>query len=123
MRAQSFQRVALGGAGFFGGTLLPPFKLLAFSSTLIQSAVAGTVIGWGDNRYDPTNVPPGLSNVVAISANFLRSLALKGDGTVVSWGYHSSGLTNVPPGLSNVVAVSAGVIFSAVLKSDGTVVG
>jgi len=28
----------------------------------------GTVVAWGDNRSGQTNVPPGLSNVVAIAA-------------------------------------------------------
>jgi hypothetical protein len=33
----------------------------------------GTVVAWGDNSYGQCDVPPGLSNVVAISAGFAHS--------------------------------------------------
>ncbi len=36
----------------------------------------GTVVAWGDNRFGQTNVPPGLSNVVAIAAGYYHSLAI-----------------------------------------------
>ena len=77
-------------------------------------------------------MPNGLGNVVAISAGFDSSLALKSDGTVVSWGYpqpyfgwlwpYFSGA--VPPAdLTNVIAIATGADFGLALKSDGTVVG
>ena len=68
----------------------------------------GTVVAWGDNDYGQTNVPPGLTNVVAIAGGDAHSLALKSDGTVVAWGYNNYGQTNVPPGLKNVVAIAGG---------------
>ena len=46
----------------------------------------GTVVGWGNNASGQTNVPTGLTNVVAIAANGDSSLALKANGTVVTWG-------------------------------------
>ena len=42
----------------------------------------GTVRAWGDNRFGQATVPPGLNDVIAISAGFRHSLALKIDGTV-----------------------------------------
>jgi hypothetical protein len=77
----------------------------------------GTVVVWGDNTYGQTNVPAGLSNVVAISAGGAHCLALKGDGTAVSWGAYKT----VPAGLSNVVAVAGGDSGSLFLRADGTV--
>jgi hypothetical protein len=76
------------------------------------------VVAWGADDFGQTNIPSGLSNVVAIAAGGAHALALKEDGSVVAWG----GLTNVPPGLSNVMNVAAGTSHSLALKNDGTVV-
>ena len=83
----------------------------------------GTVTVWGANNHGQTNVPPGLSNIVAIasrSGDFC--MALRTNGTVVVWGDNSHGQTYVPPGLSSVVAISAGGYRCLALKSDGTAV-
>jgi alpha-tubulin suppressor-like RCC1 family protein len=82
----------------------------------------GTVIGWGFNGQGQTSIPPGLTNVVAVTAGEYHSMALTSYGTVVAWGGNFSGQTNVPSGLSNVVAISAGYSFSMALQSNGTVV-
>ena len=78
----------------------------------------GTVVAWGANGQNQTNVPSGLSNVVAIAAGGSHALALQATGLVTAWG--SS--TNVPAGLSNVMAIAAGDNHSLALKNDGTVV-
>jgi hypothetical protein len=59
----------------------------------------GTVASWGNN----TNVPGGLSNIVAIASGY-GNFALQATGTVASWGLASA----APPGLSNVIAISCG---------------
>jgi hypothetical protein len=82
----------------------------------------GWVAAWGYNAYGQTDVPPGLTNVVAIAAGYFQSLALKADQTVVAWGLSNLGQTSVPPGLSNVVAIAAGYYHNLALKGDGTVV-
>ena len=38
----------------------------------------GTVVAWGANWYGQTNVPPGLSNVVAVAAGMGHSLVFIG---------------------------------------------
>jgi alpha-tubulin suppressor-like RCC1 family protein len=91
--------------------------------------VIGRVVAWGAGALGQTNLPPGLTNVVAIAAGSVHSLALRSDGTVRAWGGGSRGETNVPPGLSNVIAIAAAGFYgnnygySLALKSDGTVVG
>jgi alpha-tubulin suppressor-like RCC1 family protein len=91
----------------------------------VTSSVAmltlGPVAAWGNNSSGQALPPPGLSNVVAVAAGNLFSLALKGDGTVVAWG--SSPVTNVPSNVSNIVAIAAGSGFGLGVRNDGTVVG
>ena len=75
------------------------------------------MVAWGDNRYGQTNVPSGLTNVVAIASGGYHSLALKGDGTVVVWGWNALGQCNVPSGLTNVVAIAGGDSHSLALEN------
>lgn len=94
-----------------------------------EEPVIGTVVAWGSNTLGQTNVPPDLTNVVAIAAGSVHSVALKSDGTVRAWGGGHRGETNVPSGLSNVVAVAAAGFYGnnygycLALKDDGTVTG
>jgi hypothetical protein len=69
-----------------------------------------------------TNLPAGLSNVVAIAAGNNFSLALRSDGTVAAWGTSSFGLTNVPAGATNIIAIAAGYQHALALRSDRTVI-
>jgi len=75
----------------------------------------GMVVAWGDNSFGQTNVPGGLSNVVAIAASgndsMNYSLALTSDGSIVSWG----DAPRVPTGLTNVLALGTGSDFSMAL--------
>jgi alpha-tubulin suppressor-like RCC1 family protein len=81
-----------------------------------------SVVAWGQNDYNQTNVPIGLTGVTAISAGIFHTVALKIDGSVVAWGDNGDGQTNVPAGLSGVTAISAGYGHTVALKSDGSVV-
>jgi hypothetical protein len=85
------------------------------------SGSGGVVVAWGDDQYGQTDVPPHLTDAVAISAGVLRGLALRSDGSVMEWGLDHQGGTNIPPGLTNIVAISAGGNCLA-LRADGTVV-
>ena len=82
----------------------------------------GTVIAWGLNYSGQTDVPVGLTGVVAIAAGWTHSLALKSDGTVVAWGGDSFGQSAVPSGLTGVTAIATRWNHNLALKSDGTVV-
>jgi hypothetical protein len=82
----------------------------------------GSLFAWGLNDSGETNIPAGLSNVVAIAAGSGHNLVLKSDGTVFAWGLNAYGETNIPAGLSNVVAIAAGGWHNLALKRNGTVV-
>src|SRR5665213_3656231 len=104
--------------------------LLATTVAVRAGAPPNKVWAWGSDRYGETDVPPGLTNVVAIAAGGNHSMALKGDGTVVVWGDNTYGQTNVPgaysqtngsAGMHHVVSIAAGGAHCLALNSDGTV--
>ena len=95
---------------------------LAAISDLPVCCAQNQVVAWYRNDYGQTNVPPSVSNAVAISSGAYHVLTLQNDGTVVAWGADYAGQIDVPAGLSNVVAVAAGGAHSMALKSDGTLV-
>jgi alpha-tubulin suppressor-like RCC1 family protein len=82
---------------------------------------ASNVVAWGDPNNLQTNIPPDLTNAVAIGAGSAYGLALLQNGTVRSWGYDYAGAGSVPIGLSNVTAISTGRHHSLALKRDSTV--
>jgi hypothetical protein len=49
------------------------------------------VAAWGNNSFNQSTVPDGLTGVVAIASGWRHSLALKADGTIVGWGDNSDG--------------------------------
>ena len=81
-----------------------------------------TVVAWGANNCNQTNVPTGIANVESIAAGGGHALALISNGTVLALGSNGSGETNTPTGLSNVISVVAGNRHSVALKNDGAVV-
>lgn len=115
----------------------PPLVAVANSGThCVGITRDSTVVAWGwngpsnDVPWGKTNVPPGLSNVVAICAGDYNSFALKSDGTVVCFGlwFHVDGLIGTYDrvsgpiaGLSNIVAISSEFQHFLALRNDGTV--
>ncbi len=94
-----------------------------FLVAAIPATHGAEVFAWGDNQNGQCNVPPGLSNVVAIAGGYIHSLALKGNGTVVAWGNNQYGQCNVPTNLTHVAFLAQGYgLHNLVLKEDGTVV-
>lgn len=82
-----------------------------------------SALEWGLNYFGSNSVPPGLTNVLEVSAGAYDALALKDDGTVVAWGRNLHHEDDVPPGLSNVIGIAAGAYIDIALRDDGTLVG
>jgi hypothetical protein len=67
------------------------------------------------------NVPGGLADVIAISANAgFHNLALHRDGRVSAWGRNDSGQASVPAGLTDVVAIGVGSHHSLAVHRAST---
>lgn len=81
------------------------------------------VSAWGFNDSWQSTIPPGLSNVIAISSGPNSSCALRPDGTVVAWGKNDHSQTNVPAWLANVIAIASGLGHNLALNQDGTIIG
>src|SRR5436190_1375046 len=96
---------------------------LVLFSCCIRPAAAGQprIFAWGDNSTGQTNVPPGLTNLVAIAAGYYHGLALRSNGTVIAWGDNTQGQTNNQSSLTNVIAIDAGAYHSLALRSNSTV--
>jgi hypothetical protein len=87
------------------------------------SAAEPEVISWGVNLLGATttNVPPGISNVVALDTVPLIDMALLADGTITAWGDNTQGQLDAITRLTNVAAVSGGFTHVLAAKRDGTV--
>lgn len=91
------------------------------SAYKVVTVWVSSVANWGDAASVVNFVPPGLGQVVAVSASSGHALALKSNGTLVGWGTNAAGQSTAPEGLSNVVAIATGRERSLVLKANGTV--
>jgi alpha-tubulin suppressor-like RCC1 family protein len=85
------------------------------------------VTAWGRNNFSQCDVPPGLTDAIAVAGGGEHSVVIKRDGTVLAWGKNTQFQTNIPFGLANVVRIASGSGGSEAnhvlaLKSDGTVV-
>ncbi len=108
--------------------LIPLTAVLGMCCSPPGLQAENNVVAWGYNIYQQTNVPPDLTDAVAVAGGQYHSLALKADGTVTAWGiYHDPKLgytqMTVPSGLRNVVAIAAYGGKSLALRADGTLVG
>ena len=92
----------------------------------VTSAVARVcvipVTVWGDNNSGQKNVPPDLTNLVAVAAGGFHFLGLKSNGTVAAWGKNADKQATAPVSLTNVIAIAGGADHSIALKSNGVVV-
>lgn len=96
--------------------------LIIFLISSLNDAIAGELIGWGeDYSYRYSEVPEG-SDFMDVSVWGDYGLALKSDGSIMGWGYDVDFPT--PSSDSNdFVAVATNSFHALALKSDGSIVG
>ena len=104
----------------------------------------GTMLTWGDNNAGqlgvgaatPQQTAPvqitSLQNIIALSAGFEHSLALKSDGTLLAWGRDLEGQLGdstalaqqstpiAVQGSSGITGIASGIYHNVALKADGT---
>ncbi len=103
---------------------------LLFAPGAAQATAGGTVVAWGcgmGGDAGQCTVPAAAaSDVTAIAAGVLHSLALKQDGSVLAWGcppFNDYGQCTVPvAAASGVTAIAASFFHSLALKQDGSVI-
>lgn len=91
----------------------------AATCTLVSttSGAGGRVVTWGSDYYGESDVPASATNIVAIAAGPVHTLALNDRGELLAWGASDA----VPPaGVSNLVAIAAGGFHSMGLRPDGS---
>jgi alpha-tubulin suppressor-like RCC1 family protein len=88
---------------------------------ICRGSDSSSIIAWGRNQFGQTNVPPNLTNGVAMSCSGYPTCVLLSDMTVVSWGLEST-VGPTPAGLSNVVASDSGYAHIMARKDDGTLI-
>ncbi|MBM4165303.1 MAG: RCC1 repeat-containing protein, partial [Lentisphaerae bacterium] len=137
-----------------GASLSGVAGIAARENRTVALKTDGTVWAWGDNwagqlgdgtmttRLNPAKVimqdGAALSNVTAVAAGSIHTLALKDDGTVWAWGYNAWGqigdgtqytnrlnpvqvlMADRTP-LSGVIAIAAGNGHSLAVQEDGSV--
>ena len=82
-----------------------------------------TILAWGDNDFDQTNIPDtSLLDIVEIAAGANHSLALTSDGTVVGWGRDEYVQATPPQDLADVIDIAVGYDHSLALLRNGTVI-
>jgi alpha-tubulin suppressor-like RCC1 family protein len=96
------------GVVTLAGQLLTNVVAIAAGGHSLALLADGTVRAWGNNSAGQCDIPPDLSNVVAIAAGYTHSLALRVDGSVVAWGNNDYGECNVPVTGTPVVALAVG---------------
>ena len=87
----------------------------------------GRPVVWGQSYFSATQVPSGLSNIVAISSGGNdygdHNLALRQDGTIVGWGNNNYGQSLSPDSLTDIVSIAGGLGHYLAIRADGSVVG
>ena len=117
--------------GYYDVVVSNPFGVVVTEKVWLRVGQTSVQVWSLSARYAPMNVPPGLTNAVAIAAGSHQVLVLKGDGTVAAWSgavpfVHEPAVTNIPTGLNDVTAIAAGsynnLDSSMALRADGSVV-
>jgi hypothetical protein len=101
---------------------------VSWSLTVLNT---GDSWGWGDDSSGQATVPSGVTNIAALAAGGIHSIAVLENGTIAEWGeylpddFHSPVVPTplgTPPTNSDIVAVAAGCAHDLALRANGMVI-
>ncbi len=102
--------------------------LVANSGFALALLTNGTVTAWDGSGW-PTNMFPGISNVIAVETvggsrgqdigAAIACMILQSNGLISGWATGTSALTNVPAGATNAVAIASGYTHMLALLNAG----
>jgi alpha-tubulin suppressor-like RCC1 family protein len=113
----SISNVGFDRAGLYSVILSNAYGSVTSSSARLD---VDQIVAWGGGSNGETNVPTGLTNIVAVAAGGSHCLALRENGTITGWGVGTSntgffleyGQAISPLGLTNAIAIAAGNLHS-----------
>jgi len=97
-----------------------PALVLGLGAGLVSESLyasGGRVVCWGSNASGESSVPANATNIVAIAAGSVHTLALVENGTLLAWG---DGNALPPTSVSHTVKIAAGGFYSMGLRTDGS---
>jgi glucose/arabinose dehydrogenase len=121
--AGALDLVRFYGSGFVSSLIPESFTnvvgLARSANGIVVLRDDGTLSEWAPSY---SSLPPGLSNVAAIAAGDMQSIALFSNGTVRVWG-GNPGPVPFNPKLKKIRAIAAGGQVGLALRADGRIVG
>jgi alpha-tubulin suppressor-like RCC1 family protein len=119
----AFNDLSVSGAGVYQlQAAVGPATAASSVFTVPITTAAGQVVAWGYDSGGQTEVPAGLTNVVAADGGAYHSLVLESNGVVVIWGDNTFGQGGVPASVAGCASVAAGWFHNLAVQSNSTVV-
>jgi hypothetical protein len=109
-------------SGFYSVTVTNAYGSAFSSARVSVFQLRSEVTAWGDDSGGQTNVPPNLTDMVAVSGGDYDTLALHHDGTLTAWGYDGDGQTNVPTNTLPFVSIASGTDHNLAITETGSLV-
>ncbi|MGZ4972102.1 MAG: immunoglobulin domain-containing protein, partial [Limisphaerales bacterium] len=110
--------VRVSDMGTYSVVVTNAFGVLATGSA--YNLTVQQVVSWGYSSYGKTNIPPTLTNAIAVVAgNYYNSIALLDNGLAQPWGFNG---TKILGAFTNLVEVGVGdgYYYFYGLRKDGT---
>ena len=109
-------------SGFYSVTVTNYYGSASSAARVSVFELRSAVTAWGDDSGGQTNVPPNLTDIVAVSGGDYHTLVLYHDGTLLAWGYDGDGQTNVPTNALPFVSIASGTAHNLAITETGSLV-